>query len=474
MGDAEPVRPDRSMLFASLGTTGLRETGGFVFEERLNRLQGRNGVELYLEMSENSAVIGAALAVIELLVRQVEWRIEPADDSPEAKAEAEDTEGALEDMSHTFEDFISEVLSMLVFGWSYFETVYKIRRGATKNPQTRSKFNDGLWGWRKIEIRAQETLDRWMFDEDGGIRGMIQFDQNRGGMAVPLPIEKSLLFRTRVTKGNPEGKSLLRPGMLTYNSAKRIEQFEGIGVERDLAGMPIMEVPRELLVSNPSPEALALRQALEKFITQVRRDERWGGLVPAELNPDGKPSGFKFKLLSTGGSRQIDTNDIVKRKEGRLLMLFLAQFLVMGLDKVGSLALSKKVTSMFGTAIGTYMDAIASVFNRFAIRRRQALNRKPQELDPVLVHGDIEGPDLAELGAFVTAMATAGLDVTDPKIRRKLLEAAALPIDIDDVPGGDPERSDPQADDPPDTDPPQPDDDPDADPEPDVDPEGET
>lgn len=437
----KPVQPR-----AIIGQTGLKHAAGYVFEEFLVRLRGINGVRIYREMSDNSAIIGAALSVIELLIRQVEWRFEPADDSEEAAAEVEFMEGALEDMSITFPDLVSEALSMLVYGWAYFEIIYKLRKGATADPTTRSKFDDGKWGWRKIEIRAQDTLSRWVFQEDGGIEGMVQLDQYQGSAPVFIPIEKSLLFRTRVSKGNPEGRSALRSGVLTWNQLKRIEEFEGIGIERDLGGMPIMEVPAEVLVPNPSPELSALRAELEKFVTQVRVDERYGGLVPSEVKPDGSPSGFKFKLLGGGGGRRIQTDPIVKRKESRILMLFLSQFLIMGTDKVGSLSLSSNMTDLFGTAIGTYMDHIADVFNRFGIRRLQALNGRPQELDPKLVHGDIEGPDLDKIGTFITSMATAGFDVTDPKIRRKLLEGAGLPFEVeDDAPrDGDPNAIDPQ------------------------------
>ncbi len=430
-----------------LGTTGLKQASGYIFEEFLTRLQGVNGVRLYREMADNSAIIGAALSVIELLVRQVEWRVEPADESSEAVSEAEFFESVLEDMSITFPDLISETLSMLVFGWSFFEIVYKLRKGDTKDPKTRSQFDDGKWGWRKIELRAQDTLSRWEFsDEDGGLEGMWQLDQYQGGGPVLIPIEKALLFRTKVVKGNPEGRSALRSGVLTWWQLKRIEEFEGIGVERDLGGMPVMEVPPELLMENPNPAHLQLKQALEKFVTQVRVDQRYGGLVPSEVKADGTPSQFKFKLMGGGAGRRIDTDPIVKRKESRLLMLFLSQFLMMGMDKVGSKALSVNMTDLFSVAIGTYMDQISEVINRFGVRRLQALNGKPKSLDPKIVHGDLSSIDLDVLGKFLMALSTAGVDITNPKIQRKLLETAKLPTEVaDDEPrNGDPEAIDPQ------------------------------
>ncbi len=430
------ARPRPTMV---LGTTGLKEAAGLIDEEFLVRLRGQNGVRTYREMWDNSPVIGAALEVIETLVIQTEWRVETAkgNKSEEAKAEAEDTESALEDMSHTWEELLSEILSMLVFGWSYFELVYKLRRGQTRDPRTRSKFEDGKWGWRKIEIRGQETLDRWAFDDEDGLDGMHQLDTYRGKRAF-IPIEKALLFRTKIFKNNPEGRPLLRSAVIPYWHTKRIQQFESIGIERELAGMPVMEVPLELLLSDASPADQQIRQQCEQFVTSIRRDERWGGLVPSETDAEGKPTGYRLRLLTTGGRRQIDTDSVVKRHESRTLMVFLAQFLILGQDKVGTQSLGSTFTDLFGTALGALMDKIASVFNRFAIRRRQALNGKPPELDPRVVHGDVSKPDLDKLGKYLLALAGAGIDISEDEIQRKLLELGNLPIPDEHLPEGTP------------------------------------
>ena len=57
-----------------------------------------------------------------------------------------------------------------------------------------------------MPIRAQETLLRWFFDETGGVRAMVQMAPPRYQTTV-IPIEKSILFRTSIAKGNPEGVS---------------------------------------------------------------------------------------------------------------------------------------------------------------------------------------------------------------------------------------------------------------------------
>lgn len=420
------------MNLAVLGSTGLKQHSGFINEEFLHKLRGHNGIRLYREMSENNSIVGAILFIIDMIVRQVEWRVhtpEGLEDNPAAVREKEFIETCIGDMSHTWEDFISEVLTMLVFGWQYNEIVYKIRKGSTGDPKTRSQYSDGRWGWRKIEGRAQDTLWRWLFDEEGGLDGMVQQDMYRTGFGnVTLPIEKCILFRTRSVKGNPEGKSLLRPAVRDWFFLKRIQEIEAIGIERDLAGMPIMEVPRELLLEDAEAEDRALRKALETMIQQIRVDERWGGLIPCELDREGKPTGYKFRLQTTGGRRMIDTNDIIKRYESRIAMVFLAEFIMIGMDKVGTESLHEGKSSMFKLALETILgEMIASPFNRFAIGRLMSLNRVPRELWPTIKPADLDSPDLEKMGNFIQSLATAGVLSPNRPLEQKLLADAKLP-----------------------------------------------
>ncbi len=411
-----------------VGSTGLRQFGGFVDEEFLARLRGLQGARFYRQMMDNSSVLGAIFFIVKSLVRQAPCMIEAADDSVEAEREKVFIEECLKDMSHTFEDFISEALSFLGFGWSYFEQIYKLRKGDTNDPSTRSQYTDGRIGLRRLDIRSQDTLWKWEFDEDdSGCRGLWQMDPYAGKGTVFIPIEKSLLFRTETTKGNPEGRSLLRNSVRDYHYLTRIQEIEAIGIERDLAGMPVMEVPKELLLANAEPGDAALRTMLERMIQQVRVDERFGGLVPAEDNGDGTKSGFRFKLLSTGGRRAIDTNAIIKRYESRMAMTFLCEFIMIGQEKVGTQSLFQGKSNLFGVALGTMLGILSSTFNRFCIGRLMEMNRVPREIWPELKFGDVVSPDLDKIGTFVTAMGAAGLLSPNKPLENKLLGMASLP-----------------------------------------------
>jgi hypothetical protein len=418
----------RSLNLGVQGFSGLKQSGGMIDEEFLPRLKGQYGIKTYREMADNSSAIGAVLYVIKALVRQVEWRVEPASPEQEALDQAQFLEECMGDMSLTWEDLISEVLSFLPYGWSNFELVYKLRRGLdVKDASMKSQYNDGKIGWRKIALRAQDTLERWEFDEDGGLRGMHQLSETTGQTAF-IPIEKSILFRTEVTKNNPEGRSILRNAVTDWFYLKRIAQIEAIGIERDMTGLLTMEVPIEILDTNAGSSARALRAQLEKMLAELKRDEREYAMVPTEMDREGKPTGYKLKLLTTGGSRQINTNETKLYYKVSILQSMVAQFLQLGMSGVGSFALASSQTDLFAVSLGSFLQIIASTFNRFAVSRLMTLNGVPVELWPEVVYGDIETPALAEIGQYIQALAGAGKLPEDEVLDRRLLEIAGLPI----------------------------------------------
>jgi len=191
-----------------IGNTGLRQFAGVLFEEFLPQLMGRRAVQAYKEMSANDPIVGASFYAIDMGLRRVKWWTEPADDSPEALANKEFLDECKDDMSQTWPNFISEINTNLIYGWSWFEIMYKRREdGEDKFGNSASKFNDGKIGWRNFDPRSQDSLDRWEIDEDGDTIGMWQQIPNDYEIKL-IPIRKSLLFRTISSKNSPEGKAL--------------------------------------------------------------------------------------------------------------------------------------------------------------------------------------------------------------------------------------------------------------------------
>ena len=58
-------------------------------------------------------------------------------------------------------------------------------------------------------------------------------------------------------------------------------------------------------------------------------------------------------------------------------MSALAEFIMLGTDRHGSFSLVESKTDLFAIALGTILDSIEEVFNRFAIPRLWQLNGVP-------------------------------------------------------------------------------------------------
>jgi hypothetical protein len=287
--------------------------------------------------------------------------------------------------------------------------------------ETKSKFDDGLIGWRKLPIRSQDTLWEWQYDDHDNLQGLIQCAPPRFDR-VFIPIEKALHFKTRSRKANPEGRSLLRNAYRSWYHKRRIQEIEGIGIERDLAGLPLLQPPEGMeLWSKSDPEMAAQLEEALNIVKSVRRDEREGVVLPF---------GWSFQLLSTGGRRQFDTNAIIQRHDNRMAMTVLADFVLLGHEKVGSFALSSDKTELFSVALGTYLNLICEVFNSQAIPRLIDLNGDAFSGItgyPELIHGDIETPDLDKLGTFIKNTVVTGTVIPDDDLEDYLRMAAGLP-----------------------------------------------
>jgi len=418
--------------FKELGSTGLRRSGGTVYEEFLTSLRGIRGARVYREMADNDPTIGSMLFAIEKVITRLEWRIDPySDDSQDGETQQTDKEVAefvsscLNDMSDSWDATLSQILSMLVFGYSYHEIVYKKRGGDSTDPTKRSKFNDGKIGWRKMPIRSQETLWQWMIDTDGGIQGMIQSDPSSGGSHT-IPIDKALLFRTTSQKNNPEGRSILRNAYRPWFFKRRIEEIEAIGIERDLAGLPVAYLPPEYLSSTATPEQASVLASIQAIVTSIKRNEQEGIVMPAMYDENGHKM-FDLQLLSSGGSRQFDTDKTIQRYDQRMAMSILSDFILLGHDRVGSYALGSSKMDLWSMAVDSIAKNIAEVMNQYAIPRLLKLNGMDVSRAPFLTYGEVSHVDLTEISDFVTKLAQAGVLMPDPKLEDYLRTVAGLP-----------------------------------------------
>lgn len=400
------------------GVYGLKQSAGYVQEEYLNELRGSRGAKFYREMSDNSPVVGGLLLGYREVAAHLDWRIEePEDATGNDVAATEFIRDAFEDMEHSFEAFLGQALSELTFGWALHEVVYKKR-------------DDGRLGWDKFPIRAQESLDHWEFGKHGSIEAMIQSDPVTGEQ-YRIPLKKALLFRTSQMKNNPEGYSMLRPAVVPYQYVRRLQEYEAIGVERDLAGLPVAWVPNEWTTSTDPSKQAALQSAIN-MVQDVRNNERAGLVLPmiyheSLTNQIDHNKMFDFELLASSGGRQFDTDKIITRYNQQIAMSLLGDFVTLGHDGMGSYALGAVKMDLWVMVVDSICKGIVEEFNERAIKPLLALNGIAYDNAPKLSYGKITNVDLAALVAYVSGLANAGVLTPDEGTEAWLREQGGLP-----------------------------------------------
>lgn len=421
------ARPKPADLMRELGTSGLRQFGGRIMDEFLWELRDRKGFETFREMRENDPVINAFFQAIIMQLRGVSWQATGAE-GPDADAANEYAASLQEDMSQTWEDTISEISeTMLTYGWAFLEIVYKLRMGPNPDDPTKdSAFDDNRMGWRKLQPIAPETLKNWEFDEtDTGDRGSLLGLRQQGsisgrGTEDPfIPIEKALLFRTVTRKKNPEGRSILRGAYRPWFFKKRMEEIEGIGIERDLAGYPYLRPPEGMdLWKQDDPRAAHYLRWANSLVRGIRRDELEGAVIP---------HGWELQLLSTGGDRQLDVSAVIERYDRRIATVALADVILIGHENVGSYALADAKTNLLAVSLGAWLKMIAAVFTRYAYPRLFRMSTFRLTKLPELRPGDIETLDPTIIADFLQKMVAIGAINLGPEDEQWARNLGGLP-----------------------------------------------
>jgi hypothetical protein len=419
-----------------VGDTGLRHQNGVLYEEHRQALQGDRATQVWKEMSEEDSTIGAALLAIDNLVRRVPWDFEPAPDSgKEGERWADLCQSALGDMSMSWPDTVSSIFSMVPYGWSYHNVVTKHRNGEQPyrpddpDAPASSDYEDGLIGWRVISPRSQDSKLRWELDSRGNVRGMWQ--QPIVGPAVLIPIERSALFRTSVKKNSPEGISALRTAHWAYFALRRIEISEGIGVERDLCGIPVGGAPNEYLKSNAKPEHKAAVAGMKKALMNIRNNENAALIWPTEYDNDHNEK-FPLKLMTSGGRRQFDVSAIIQRKRAEMAGCLLADWLTLGHEANGSRAVAMPKMDLFQTCLGTWTQSVANIWDAHLTPRLMRANGVARKLSPKLRPGKVDQVDIEQFAQAWSALVNSGAITNTAETERWTRQQVGAPPIEDD------------------------------------------
>ena len=271
MSDAvtKAVDTGQGMPSISLGQksySGLNVIAGQIIEDMDSALRWPQAMETFKEMSHD-ATISPALNLVEMAVRQVPWTVKvPVGYEDTLKDKVEFLRQVMNDMEHPFSTFIARAVTHNRYGFAAVEKVYRYRTAADG-----SKFTDGKIGVKRLPLIAQDSIQSWMFSNDGreviGLVQRVNIPKSEDGGFTYTPIKnkvqilrkKYMLFRNNPLKDTPEGESPLKDCYIAWRFKKALEEFESMGVSNDMRGLKVLYLPPRYLDPDASPEDKAVK-----------------------------------------------------------------------------------------------------------------------------------------------------------------------------------------------------------------------
>lgn len=334
---------------SGIGVRGLKHRAGRIEEEwRKEFRTWDKACKQFLEMRDYY-IIATVLDAVKLPLLEATISTEPAEAQTPGDIAAADWLLDCMNRMHrqTWASHSEDMLSSIEFGWALGEIILE------KRP-------DGRFWLKNIDPRGQDTLSRWEFDQEQSdeVIKMIQRDPNRS-IEISIPMAKCVHVTFRGRKGNPEGHSVLLSLHWPYRMLRDLEVFEGIGIERDVGGMPVATLPAEGVIETGAVDKL------EEALKGMRRDENEYLITPPGVEV--KPYGAGQKTYNIG--------EVIDRKKKEILMRMYAQFLMLGMEQVGTQALVQGSQDFFNLSLVSVQRSTLEAWNQQLVPYLFAFNR---------------------------------------------------------------------------------------------------
>ena len=428
-----------------MGNTGLKISSGIPTDNvHVRELLFPNSMSVYAKMGHDST-IASALNLFTMLIQRSKWSVRAplsARDSAGMKENVEFLKSVMHDMDSPFSAFLQEVSSKIQYGFCVHEKVYR-KRLKSKG----SRFNDGKIGIKKLPVRSQTTITKFLYDTENELAGVKQnLAYMQTGYAqyantaftttseVVIPKSKLLLFRTGTQRDNPVGRSSLASVYFDWKYRCSIQENESVGVARDLGGIPIISIPPQYLSAEASPDQKAILAEYKNIIRNLNSGNQAGVIMPMAYDEISKQPLFKLDLLSLDGSKLFDTDTIIARYDRKILTTLMSDLLIMGQGTGGSYSLGTLKSELVNLAAESHLQEIADVLNKDLVPQLFQLNGIDAEYYPEFYFEDLSQTDVDLFSKFVQRVAAVGFLEKDVDTLNKIRSVAGiepLPSDFD-------------------------------------------
>lgn len=421
-----------------IGYNGLRISAGTVQEDCQRELAFPYSLYTYNKMLTDGAV-GPAIEYVQLIIHNVPWRIvAPQGYEEELKDRVQYLNTVMKDMEHSWLDFIKQATSYIPMGFAPFEVVPR-RRVKTKG----SKYNDGLWGIRKIALRSQDTITGVDYKNNGrDFNGFWQrvnqitnrstyrnaFDANNEltGQDVLIPSSRLLNFRNNPVKDSPLGKSPLNAVYMSWRYKKAYEENLAHGIAQDVHGLKILEIPPEYMKEDSTPEQKAVYEMYKRIMRDVHIGKESGIILPRAFSQGGQEY-FKFHVVSVSGQKAYNVLEVINHYNREILTGLYAEFLTVGQGGGGSFGLAESKSTTVQQVVESKLAEIKNVLCHVLIPMLWKWNGWEQEVLPEFIFGEVNIVDLETFSKAIQRIGAVKLIPRTAKNVNAICEKLNLP-----------------------------------------------
>ena len=412
-------------------------------------LQFPYSIKTFQEMRKNIA-IASALNAVQIIALRVGRYVEPYDQTPTHAKRAKFVDEALgvsrdnNDMTHSFDDFLREAMSMNIFGFSVHEKVFRPRLN-----KYGSKHDDGLWGIKRLPIRPQTTIEKFEMDKKNrDVLGVYQKTKNNSGSFTIqslvtkknvqgkfIPRNRFLLFKADSENGSPLGLSPLANAYDTWRELQKYKDLENIASSKNLNGLPVLYMPSEHMVDDPNDiEASTAYKAIKDGLTKVGNGQQQGMILPSDREEYSGGGGklYELDLKSVSSSNITSISNIIQRLTNEIYQCLFADVLQMGNERGGNSNLASAKTSFLTYLVENRIKEIFTVINSDLIPQWFEMNGWDKNKTPQLRYKQLKEVDISTFAkAIQQTKATNSIAIT-PKNINYIAEQLGLPERLDE------------------------------------------
>ena len=395
-----------------LGWAGLNLTAGQIYEESRRDLVFPQNIYIYDKMCQNVA-IAAAFNAVHVIASRTPFFVEPFNSSATHTKRAEFVEQVMHDMDHTWYDFIREVMSFNKYGFSLHEKVYRFRR-----KDKGSKYDDGKVGLKRLPIRSQASITKFLTDESGRDFTAIEQQTRVGNNTLTrtektiIPLDRCLLFKVDPYKGNPQGTSPLNACYQSWRMLQKLLDAELIATSKNMNGTAKAKLPAKYMSADATAAEKEVFRVITEGVINTHTGENQGFVIPSDRDENGNAL-FDVDLMSSSSSNITALSDIIQRYTNEIYQALFADVLQMGSQKSGNYNVIATKETMLELLVEARLKEVLDVLNYNLIPDLFRKNGWDDTKCPKIAFGSLSRPDLATWAkAFQQMKATKGIVMT--------------------------------------------------------------